>query len=142
MKSSLLRRIAWAAAAFAALVIWTTLGFLVLMPLENLAPVQGPEQAPEWLVYLGVVFLGFAWPLLFLWLTRRLTDLNQSLTALYLIGAAAFLLGGGVVIFASELDTLQRVLMAILMASAAALHVWSSKRIERRSSGNQGGTHE
>ena len=132
----LLVGVAWLSAALAAFVAWTTIGFFVLMPVQAVVPVDGPEQAPMWLAYSGLVFLALVWPLLLLFLTRRPTSLNRMLMAVYVVAAIGVLLDDDLVVFARTLDSPpQRALAASLMAGAVALHGWSNMRssLRRRS---------
>ncbi|MDA3936928.1 MAG: hypothetical protein PF636_08780 [Actinomycetota bacterium] len=114
------------------LIVWTTIGFFILMPLDAVGSGSADGQAPSWLVYSGLAFLVFAWPLLLLRLTRRIRTLNRVLMVLLLIAGIAFLLGGDLVIFERALDSLpQRLAAALLLAGAVAIHGWSNRRIEQ-----------
>jgi hypothetical protein len=125
--------VVWLIPALAAFVVWTTIGFFVLMPAQAVVPVGGPEQAPMWLAYSGLVFLALVWPLLLLFLTRRPGSLNRMLMAVYAVAAIGVLLDDSLVVFARTLDSPpQRALAALLMAGAVALHGWSNKRIKLR----------
>ncbi|MHB1136463.1 MAG: hypothetical protein ACYCXR_09345 [Coriobacteriia bacterium] len=125
----LLATIAWLAAAVAAVVIWTTIGFFALMPVGAFIPLGDPEQVPMWVAYAGLVFLGSVWPLVLLFGTRRLRALSRMIMVVYALGAVAIAFSGGLAIFNRSMDTpLQRALAAVLILGAVGLTVWSVRR--------------
>lgn len=128
-RPGLLATIAWLAAAVVAVMVWTTIGFFALMPVGVFIPLGDPEQVPMWLAYAGLVFLGFAWPLVLLFGTRRLTSLSRMIMVVYALGAVAVTVSGGLVIFTRSMNApFQRALAAVLILGAVGLTVWSTRR--------------
>ncbi len=129
----LLAATAWLTAVVAAVVIWTTIGFFALMPVGIFIPLGDPEQVPMWLAYAGLVFVGFVWPLVLLFGTRRLTALSRMIMAVYALGAVAIAFSGGLAIFNRPMnEPLQRVLAAALILGAVGLTVWWVRRAAPR----------
>ncbi|MBN2840323.1 MAG: hypothetical protein JXP37_05130 [Coriobacteriia bacterium] len=127
-----LTAIAWLAAAVIAVMVWTTVGFFVLMPIGAAIPLGDPAQVPMWLAYAGLTFLMFAWPLLLFIVTQRLTALNRALMVVYALGALAIQVTDGLVIFTHSMDSaLQRALAAVLILAAVGLNVLVGKRVRR-----------
>ena len=89
-----LRKVGWFVAAALLLAAWTVAFlFLLMMASDRIAPVNGPEQTPEWLAYLLLGIYAFAWPLLLLTATRRLVELNRALRQVLIFLAAITFIG-------------------------------------------------